>query len=83
MQRHTGFFKIVVAMTEVLCVTDMVWLFAGVLLVQRSRIARWLPPHERLRLPHLQTGQCQRGMRLLQVPLQGLSDVSLSGSLNV
>lgn len=53
-QRHTGFFKIVVTMTvSLLCVSNIVCLSAGVFLVQRSRIAWWLPPHEWLRLPHL------------------------------
>lgn len=44
---------------------------AGVLPVQRSRSSRRPPPHERLRLAHLQAAQRRRQGRLLQVPLQG------------
>ena len=38
---------------------------------QWQRHPWWPPPHERLRFPHLQDGQCSRRPCLLQVPLQG------------
>ena len=53
---------------------DIIWssvLCAGEFPVQWSRFARWPSSHERLRLPHLQNGQCWWRGCLLQVPLQG------------